>query len=224
MVNVFPLLSSSFRTAEDRFMRWQTAASRAMLAASLLFAAVTLAMAGPVMSALYGDEFAAGSDVLQVLALNVVCYSLISVFWRSLVARGRQGTNLALQTFALGMRLSSAVLLIGPLAALGAAISSTLSSMLHLALLARATTRSGAPARLLRLGWRFAAAAGLAGLVIRALAEVTLPVPAVAGGIVVYAVVLRATGAVTEEDMAVLGRLRATRGSGGLWRVHARRS
>src|SRR4029078_8577071 len=39
MVNVFPVLSSSFRVAEDVFARWQRIAVRAMLAYSLPIAA-----------------------------------------------------------------------------------------------------------------------------------------------------------------------------------------
>jgi O-antigen/teichoic acid export membrane protein len=211
MVNVFPLLAASFGTAEERFRSWQGAAVRALMAFSFLFAACCLTTADQIVSVLYGEEFGAAATVLRILAINVVCASLISVFWRSLVARGRQGTNLALQAFTVGVRIATGVALILPLGAVGAALSSTLSSALHLSLLVRATARSGAPARLLRVGWRFAAAAAVAGLAMWGLTHWLTPVPSAVAGSVLYVPALLALSAITPEDRLLLAGMRASR-------------
>jgi O-antigen/teichoic acid export membrane protein len=211
MVNVFPLLSQAFKTAEGRFMAWQGAAVRSMLAFSVLFAVCCVGTAGDIVRVVYGEEFGPAATVLRILAVNVVFFSLISVFWRSLVARGRQGTNLRLQAFTVGVRLATGVGLIAAAGALGAAISSALGSILHVGLLARATTRSGAPARLVSAGWRFAVAAGGGAIVIWLLGR-WLPAPAtVPLAAAVYAVVLLAVGAITAEDRMLLRRMRAGR-------------
>jgi PST family polysaccharide transporter len=134
MVNVFPQLAESFRNAEDRFLRWQSAAVRVILAFTLVFAAGCLAAADEIVRIIYGDGFAEAATVLRIIAINIAFFGLISVFWRSLVARGRQGTNLKLQSFTVVVRIASGVALIAPFAAVGAAISATASSALHLGL------------------------------------------------------------------------------------------
>jgi O-antigen/teichoic acid export membrane protein len=204
MVNVFPMLAESFKRAEERFAVWQTAAVRVMLASSLLFAASCIALGDEIIHVLYGDGFTPAAAVLRVLGVNVVFFSLIAVFWRSLVARGRQGVNVSLQVVSVTLRLGSGVLLIPPFAAMGAAASSGLSSLVHVVLLVRAAARSGAPEAVLRLGWRFATAAGAAGLGMWFLGA-WLPLPAaLVGGCVLYAVLVVAVRAVGPEDWHML--------------------
>ncbi|HWH96183.1 MAG TPA: oligosaccharide flippase family protein [Baekduia sp.] len=213
MVNVFPMLSESFRTAEERFRFWQTASVRALVAFSLLFAAVCLALADDIVRILYGADLAAAASILRVAALNVAFFSLISVFWRSLVARERQGTNLALQAFTVGARLGTGAALIAPFGALGAAISSTASSALHLGLLVRATDRSGAPTRVLRVSWRFALAAAGSGTVMWLLARWLPWVAALLAGAALYVPLLLALRAVTPADRLLWRRVRSARAS-----------
>jgi O-antigen/teichoic acid export membrane protein len=211
MVNVFPMMAETFKSAEDRFAAWQTAAVRVMLASSLLVAACCFALADQIVEILYGDGFGQAAAVLRVLGVTVVFFSLIAVFWRSLVARGRQGVNVSLQFISVVVRLSSGVLLIAPYAAIGAAISSGLSSLVHVSLLIRAAARSGAPEAVLRLAWRFALAAGVAGLVMWVLRE-RIPVPAaLTVGSMVYVVLLAAVGAINRDDLAMLRRGRPSR-------------
>jgi O-antigen/teichoic acid export membrane protein len=208
MVNVFPQLAESFRSAEDRFLKWQSAAVRVILAFTLVFAAGCLAAADEIVRIIYGDGFAEAATVLRIIAINIAFFGLISVFWRSLVARGRQGTNLKLQSFTVVVRIASGVALIAPFAAVGAAISATASSALHLGLLVRATARSGAPPALLRQSWRFVVAAGTAGGVMWALGQW---IPAVVGALVgalLYLPLLLLFRAVSAEDRLLLSRLR----------------
>lgn len=211
MVNVFPLLSESFRTAEERFRFWQTAAVRALLAFSLLFAAWCMAMADDIVRTVYGEELADAASVLRILSINIAFFSLISVFWRSLVARGGQHTNLVLQTFTVAVRLCSGVALIAPFAAVGAALASTGSSAVHLALLLRATARSGAPTRVLRVGWPFAVAAAGSGLAMWGLERWLPTVPSMLLGGALYVPLLFVVGAITPEDRGLWRRVRRAR-------------
>jgi O-antigen/teichoic acid export membrane protein len=211
MANVFPLLSESFQRAEERFAAWQTGAVRLMLAGSLLFSACCFAAADDIVRLLYGTGFGDAASVLRIVAVNVVFATLIGVFYRSLVARGGQWTNVVLQSCSVVLRLASGVALIIPLAAVGAALSSALTSLVHLMLLVRATARSGAPERVLRTGWRFVVAAALAGglmWLVGALASVPVPVTLVVGTLV-YVGLMVTIGAMTPADRALLRRLRA---------------
>jgi O-antigen/teichoic acid export membrane protein len=200
--------------AEERFAAWQTASVRVILAGSLLFAACCLALAEPILRLLYGEEFGDAATVMRILGINVVFFSLISVFWRSLVSRGRQAVNLQLQTLSVGLRLASGVALVGPLGALGAAISSGASSLAHVVLIVRATARAGAPSNVVALGWRFALAAAGSGAVMWLVGE-RLPLAAalVAGG-AVYVVLALALRAVTAEDRVLIRGLVAARRGG----------
>lgn len=211
MANVFPLLSQTFRTAESRFAAWQATAVRAVLAFSLPLAACSFAAAGGIVTLVFGDEFGPAAPILRILALNLVLFSLISVFWRSLVARDRQGTNVAVQALMVVVRLGAAVALVVPLAAVGAAIASAVSGLMHLILLVVATARSGAPSQILRAAWRYALAAAAAGLCVWLAGRWLPTVFALAAGVVVYLAAALVVGAVTPEDRAQLRRLRESR-------------
>jgi O-antigen/teichoic acid export membrane protein len=211
MVNVFPMMSDSYRVAEERFAAWQTAAVRVILASSLLFAACCLALAEPILRLLYGEEFDDAATLMRILGVNVVLFSLVSVFWRSLVSRGRQAVNLQLQTLSVGVRLASGVALIGPLAALGAAISSGASTLVHDVLLVRATARSGAPCNVVALGWGFALAAAGSTAAMWLVSDRLPLVAALAVGCAVYAGLALVVRAVTPEDRSLIRGLAAAR-------------
>lgn len=207
MKNMFPLLSEAFGRAEDRFAAWQTVAVRVVLAFSLPLAGFFIAAADPIVRLLYGEDLAAAAPLLRILAITVVFFSLIAIFWRSLVARDRQRSNVAVQGLMVGVRLGGAVLLIAPLAAVGAAIASVMTTLVHLLLLARATARSGAHTPICRSGWRFAIAATAAGVLVSVLGR-WLPLPvSLTGGAIVYLAASLAIGAITPDDRLLLRRL-----------------
>ena len=150
MLAVFPLMSQAFGADEQRFRELQAKAIRYMLAFSLPLAALIFVLADKIVPGLYGERLDPAIDLLRILSLNVVLFSVIEVLWRTLAARGRQDVVLRVQLLLVGARLGGGALLIAPLAALGAAIASAANSVLHLVLLARGAARSGAPAPILR--------------------------------------------------------------------------
>jgi hypothetical protein len=109
------------------------------------------------------------------------------------------------------VRLASGVALIGPLAALGAAISSGASTLVHDVLLVRATARSGAPCNVVALGWRFALAAAGSTAAMWLVSDRLPLVAALAVGCAVYAGLALVVRAVTPEDRSLIRGLAAAR-------------
>ena len=136
MVNVFPVLSSAFRVAEDVFARWQRIAVRAMLAYSLPLAACLLVGADDIVRLLFGNGFETAATVLRLLALNIVFFSLGAVFWRSLVARDGQRENVVIQSTMAVVRIGLGIVLIIALSAVGAGIAGAATAGLNWWLLA----------------------------------------------------------------------------------------
>ena len=155
MINIFPVLSSAYGKAEAQFARWQTTAVRMMLGFSLPVAACLIVTADELVRLLFGDGLAPAATVLRLLAANIVVFSLGAVLWRSLVARGGQRTNVAIQSLVATIRIAAGVVLILPFAAIGAAIAAAAAAAINVWLLARAVARRGAPERVLHAAWRF---------------------------------------------------------------------
>ena len=210
MANVFPLLSRAYGTAEERFRELQATAVRLMLAFSLPLAALLLACAGGLVTLFYGDELEPAAPVLRILAANVVIFSLISVFWRSLAARGLQRTVLGVQASTIGLRLGGAIALIAPFDAIGAAVATVGGSAVQLGLLSRAATRSGAGVRVLGTAVRLAGCAAAGGAVAAVLGDVSVLV-ALCAGALVYGVATALTRALPPEDRERLRSLPGVR-------------
>ena len=204
MINVFPVLSGAYGRAEQRFAAWQAAALRAVLGFSLGLAACFIAAADAVVGLLFSEEFQPAAPVLQILAAGLVFGSLNSVLWRSLAARGAQGKNVQVQCLTLTVRLVAGAVLASPLAAIGAAIASVGSTLLHGVLLARAVGRRGAPVSLTRVSLGFAVAAAATGVAVWLLDRWLPGLVAAAIGGLLYAALTLALGAVGREDLALV--------------------
>jgi O-antigen/teichoic acid export membrane protein len=198
MNNVFPLLSRSHDVGDDRFRSIQARAIKYTLAYALPLTAGMVAAADQIIPALFGDDFDASIDSLQLLAITVTLFSLISVLWRSLSARGRQDVVLRVQVVVIAARLGLATLLIIPLASLGAAIATMAGTALQLLLMARAARKHDARPDIFRLGWRLGAAALITGILTWLLGrwlELWLVVPAAVATYFAAVVLLRAFSA-----------------------------
>ena len=204
MNNVFPLLTRAFHEGQKRFREVQFKAITLTMAYCLPLAAGTLVLAKPIIDTLFGPHFGPSVIELQVLSVNLLLYTLMGMLWRSVSARDRQDVVFRVQLIVTGVRLASGVALIIPLASLGAAISATLSSGLHVGLLEAAVRREGAPARILRASWRLAVAATPMAALSWLLAQwvslwVIIPIAAAT-----YAIGVVAFRAVPAEDLRVL--------------------
>lgn len=204
MNNIYPLLTRGYHAGERRFNEIQGKAIKYALAYALPLSAGMLALAGPIVDKMFGPSFNPSVAELQLLAANLTLYTMMGLFWRSVSAQGRQDIVLRVQLVITVTRLASGVALIAPLASLGAAISATANSGLHVFLLERVVRRGGAPARMLRLGWRFALASvvmgGASWLMARWL-SLWIVVPM---AIAIYTLALVAMRAFPAEDVKLL--------------------
>ena len=122
MSNVYPILSRSYRLAEENFQYLQNKSIKYLLAISLPLTAGLIALAGPIVRLLYGAGFETAVLPLQILAWNIPPAFVGSVFWRVLAARNRQDSILWVRIITLLTRLGGGYLLIWKWGIIGAAI------------------------------------------------------------------------------------------------------
>lgn len=202
---VFPVLSAIRTSDPARVRRLVQRGAEYMAVISLPALAVTVVLSGPIISLLFGPEFARSADVLPVLmiAFVAICYGslagalapVLGLQWRlTIYAATGAAANVALN-----------VVLIPPFGALGSAWATVVTEGLTMALLF-ATCLRALKVRL-RLG-RIAATAPAAvvmGLVMLATRPLGLGVALLAGG-ATYPVLLAAFGAVRLGDLRALRR------------------
>jgi O-antigen/teichoic acid export membrane protein len=206
MVNVYPLLSRSFDGAAANARQIRDYATKHLLAFALPVATGIAAAAEPLIRAFYGDSFDQSVVLLRILAVTVPLYALNSVLWRVLAARGEQSKVLRVQLTTIPIRLTAGVALISAFEALGAAIVTPAALAMHGVLLARYVRRDGSSLGLIRLGWKLAVAASIAGGAVFALSG-RLPLLAlVACGTVVYVGVVILVKPFTHEELLALRR------------------
>jgi O-antigen/teichoic acid export membrane protein len=207
MSNVYSALSRSEHERDGRFLPIQGKAIKYTLAFCLPLTAGMAAAADPIISTLFGDGFQDSVTPLQLLALSLPFASLMEVFWPSLFARGRQDSVLRIQLVMVAVRLGVGSWLAATLAALGAAIATLTSCVIHLTLLVGAARRHGGHAPIVSSGWRLGLAATATGAVTWLVAEqidIWLAIPVAAASYLAAVVLLRAFSA---EDISLFRSL-----------------
>jgi len=164
MANVYPLLSRSYRLAEEKFQILQNQSIKYLLAISLPLTAGIVGAAAPVIQLFYGPGFEAAILPLQIMAFNIPLAYVSAVLWRVLAARDRQDAVLWVRIITLCTRLGGGLLMARWWGVLGASISVLVSLLLNTLLLAVHVRRSGIRLRFVGLGWRFALAAIVMGV------------------------------------------------------------
>lgn len=195
MTNVYPLLSRSYNERDGRAQNIQNTATKHLLAVALPISAGLFFSADRIISTFYGAHFGHAIIVLRILAFNVVLYCLHAVLWRVLAARGEQGRVFRIQLVSTSIRVSIGTALITAFKSVGAAAATPLSLLFHVTLYMRAVMKDGTHIPLVRLSWRFAAAAGVMGAVVFVLdrtVHLWVIVPAAAALYAALVIVLRA--------------------------------
>jgi O-antigen/teichoic acid export membrane protein len=169
MTNVYPVLSRSYRLAEETFQILQDKSIKYLLAISLPLTAGIVGAAAPAIRLFYGPGFEAAVLPLQIMTLNIPLAYVSAVQWRVLAARDRQDAVLWVRIVTLVTRLAGGYLMMRWWGALGAAISVPANLLLNTLLLAVHIRRSGVQQHFLALGWRFALAATVMGVLVWAL-------------------------------------------------------
>ena len=208
MVNVFPVLSRLFHRADRRFEVVQEKSIKYLLAAALPVAAGISVAAEPIVELFFGSGFGPSVTALRILAWTIPLFSINSVLWRVLVARGKQATVVRVMAINVAARLAAGVLLIASFTSLGAAVATLVIALLHNVLLGVFIRREGLELHTLRLGARFALAAlGMGVLTWVLVSEVGLWLAVPLAGLA-YAALVWLLRALDPEDIALLRSVR----------------
>jgi O-antigen/teichoic acid export membrane protein len=170
MTNVFPVLSSYYRSGNKETHLLRERSIKYLLALSFPLTAGLFITARPVLHWLYGDGFESSVVVLKILVWTIPLGSLWAVLWRVLSARGEHGAAFEGQIITLLCRLALGYVAIRSFASIGAAISTSVSMLVLDLLLAYRVRRDGTHLRFVRLAARSALAAvgmGLITLILR---------------------------------------------------------
>jgi O-antigen/teichoic acid export membrane protein len=213
MVNVFPVLSRSYKLADRRHQIILEKSIKYLLAISLPLSVGMAAAAEPIVNLLYGSGFELSVVALRLMVWNVPLFSLHSVLWRVLAARDQQGLVLRVRLIALFFRLTSGYLLISSWGVLGAAIVTTSSLLLNNVLLALYVKQDGTRLNLVRVGWRFALAALVMGVWAWAFSHRLALWLLVPGAASIYVLLVFLFRAFSPDDFALVRRIWQPQGS-----------
>jgi len=125
VINVaFPLLSQSWGTDHERFVRLYRRGSEVLLGAMLLAPVLSLIVGPQVVTAIYGSDYAEAAEPLRILSVALVLMTMNG--WQALVllAASRQRIALAYNLAALVVAAIAAVSLVSWLGMRGAALAS----------------------------------------------------------------------------------------------------
>ena len=207
MINVFPVLSRSYHLADQKSRTIQEKSIKYLLAISLPLSVGMAVTAKPIVSLVYGTNFANSIPALQLLAWNVPLFSLSSVLWRVLAARGQQDLVLRVRIITLFTRLGGGYVLISQFGVVGAAITAMTNLLFNVFLLIMYIKQDGTQIDLFRTGWRFAISALGMGIFTWTLSghlHLGILVPLAA---VVYALLVFLFKAFAPEDIVLLGKI-----------------
>jgi len=93
VVSLFPIMSASFKTSEERLIKSYRLGIRYLLIITLPIAVGTTIMADRIIFLIYGAEFADSSTALQILIWTLIFISTNSVLSKLLVSINRQILN-----------------------------------------------------------------------------------------------------------------------------------
>jgi len=93
MMSLFPIMSASFKSSEERLIKSYRLATRYLLIISLPIATGTTILADKIIFLIYGTEFAGSATALQILIWALVFTSTNSVLLSLLVSMDKQKLN-----------------------------------------------------------------------------------------------------------------------------------
>jgi O-antigen/teichoic acid export membrane protein len=213
MTNVYPTLSRAYASSREHAQKIQEKAITCLLVVALPLSVGLAVGAGPLILLAFGPGFSGAVTPLRVLSASVVLFCLHAVLWRILAARGEQALVLRVQAVTIVARIGTGYPLISAFGAVGAAITTTVSLMLHTGLLSYCVRRDGTRMAVGRRAWRFAtAAAGTGAVIWLALGHLQLWEVAPLA-LLAYAALVTVMRGFDAEDIALLRSLRVGRGA-----------
>ncbi len=163
MYNVYPVLSKYHHERDARAHSVRSKSIKYLLAWSLPVTVGMFVLARPLLQLLYGSGFSPSVPVLRVLVWTIPLATLWTIMWRVVSARGEHGDVFNIQVISLLARFGGGYVLIRWFASLGAAISSSASTVLIVILVVHQLRSDGTRLNFFRLTGKLTlAAAGMA--------------------------------------------------------------
>jgi len=137
-----PRMSRAWALGREEWRREWRSASRLVTAVIALPAALFFLAPGPVISILYGPEFAESAAALRWLGPGGLALCLTIVYGTALTAAGRERAQLGVTLGALGVNVVLNLWLIPAYAGVGAAVATLASALFYLAIVHRLLRRT----------------------------------------------------------------------------------
>jgi O-antigen/teichoic acid export membrane protein len=151
--NLFPSVSRC-RDRPEALRRASEVAQKYSLAFAIPAAAGGMILAGPLMRAIFGPEFAGGAWALAVLLWIIPAASCRAFYRATLLSHGMQNANLGITVAAVAVNLGLNLVLIPRYSFRGSAVASLVAEMLLLGLMIAVVSRRLTPLPLWRFVWR----------------------------------------------------------------------
>lgn len=216
-VSLVPPLARFIATGDPRAGPLVQRVFDVLVAAAAPLAVAMLILPREIVVATAGEDFSDAAGALRLLGPYVLLSFASGVFWRVLLAAGRDRALLAMSTSVLSLNLALNLVLLPRYGFKAAAVTSVVSELFALALATVVVRRQGLLPGVRYLPVVAVAAAAMAGTI--ALLPGPALIAAAVGSIVYLALLLAAPGAAREivfaDLLPALIRLRERRASGG---------
>jgi len=166
----------------------------------------TTILAKDILYLLYKDEFVASSDVLRILIWTLVPLSVVLVFAYTLIASNNQKIDLRVNVIGMVCNVGLNLVLIPKLSYLGAGIATLISICLFLTLQYGFIRNKLFKINLLEIAWKPFVAAGMMGMGMIVLRQLSLPVLLLMA-VLIYTLVLLVLKTFSQSDIQLINRL-----------------
>jgi O-antigen/teichoic acid export membrane protein len=134
VTSLFPVISSLFKTAKDRFDFACKVSLRLLLLASIPIAVTFSFLAEKIILLVFGEEFLPSTQVLQILIWALIPYAISQIFAYALVASNNQKIDLRVNAAGMFSNILLNFILIPQYGYTGAAIATLISIHIYVAL------------------------------------------------------------------------------------------
>jgi O-antigen/teichoic acid export membrane protein len=130
LVSLFPLMSASFKTSEERLVKSYSLSFKYLLIITLPIAIGVSILSDKFIFLIYGAEFSGSAVALKILIWGLVFSSGTSIFWNVLVSTGKQKLGTYITALSAFGNIALNFSLIPLMSYVGASIASLLTAFL----------------------------------------------------------------------------------------------
>jgi O-antigen/teichoic acid export membrane protein len=130
MMSIFPIMSASFKTSEERLVRSYKLSFKYLLIITLPIAVSVSLLSDKIIFLVYGTEFAGSAPALQILIWGLVFTSGGAIFGTLLTSMGKQNLGAYITALCAFGNITLNFILIPILGYVGASIASVITALL----------------------------------------------------------------------------------------------